>query len=204
MVTNASHSFYFIFYYKRRTDAARLFSSAGAVRVWESADGVCFSRFTEEENVKIYAYSKFVNRMAQTLTGVRLDFYTDARAISFMLAKGNVVDVWLNGVFRQTVHCETLRDKGESAARIPLVDPLGAPYEKTRDVRRRRVLALSRRRIFLRGRRGASERSRLQRVFARPDPAVKKDPALVKRRYLHRVKKRKTAPPAIEGDQIDK
>ena len=106
--------------------------TVGAVRVWETADGVRFSRFTEEENAKICAYSKFVKKMAQTLTGVRLDFYTDARAISFMLAKGNVVDVWLNGVFRQTVRCESLRDKGESAARIPLVDPLGAPYEKTR------------------------------------------------------------------------
>lgn len=106
--------------------------TVGAVRVWESADGVCFSRFTKEENADIYAHSKFVNRMAQTLTGVRLDFETDARAISFMLSKGNQVDVWLNGVFRKTFGCKNLLKAGESAARVPLVDPLGAPYEKTR------------------------------------------------------------------------
>ena len=106
--------------------------TVGAVRIWEEERGFCFSRFTEEEEEGWYTCSKVLGDRSKSLCGIRLEFYTDASEISFMLATGNKVDVWLNGVYHRTVCFNDVRENGETKVQIPLVDQLGAPNAETR------------------------------------------------------------------------
>lgn len=106
--------------------------TVGAVRIWEWEKGISFSRFTEEEEAGWYTCSKILGDRSRSLCGIRLDFYTDASEISFMLSTGNKVDVWLNGVYHRTVCFSDVRENGETKVVIPLKDQMGAPYAETR------------------------------------------------------------------------
>ena len=106
--------------------------TVGAVRIWEEERGVCFSRFTEEEEAGWYACTKVLGDRSRSLCGIRLEFLTDASELSFMLSTGNKVDVWLNGVYHRTVCFSDVRENGETKVVIPLKDQLGAPNAETR------------------------------------------------------------------------
>ena len=96
----------------------------GAVRVWQTEAGVAFSRNTEGEEAAWRAEKPSLGNGSVCTTGIRLDFYTDADVVVLDLADGNLVDVWINGIFRRQIAFDDLRQAHEQA-RIKIDDPLG-------------------------------------------------------------------------------
>jgi len=81
----------------------------GAEQISEKEGYFCFHRFTESERT---AYSDSADFMRKTnaTSGIRLDFYTDAKALSFDYKMVNAssrnfvsFDVFINGIFSDTV-----------------------------------------------------------------------------------------------------
>ena len=56
--------------------------TVGAIRIWEEERGVCFSRFTEEEEAGWYTCTKVLGDRSRSLCGIRLEFLTDASELS--------------------------------------------------------------------------------------------------------------------------
>ena len=104
----------------------------GAVRIRQNERGVTFDRCTDGEVAAWRATRDVLGDRAGTTCGVRLDFHTDAKSISFSLASGNKVDVWINGILRHTISFDGLRQTDDPTATVPLTDPLDRPYAESR------------------------------------------------------------------------
>ena len=98
----------------------------GAVRIEKNQDGLRFFKCTKKQSDAWYALSDGLGERADgTTPGVRLDFHTNSKTLSFE-AKGTF-DVYVNDLFREKF---LLKEGGE--ATIALCDPLGDPLEDAR------------------------------------------------------------------------
>jgi len=104
----------------------------GAVRFRQKEQGLTFDRCTEGEVTAWRTARDVLGDRAGTTCGIRLDFHTDAKSVSFSLASGNKVDVWINGILRHQISFDGLRQTDDPTATVPLVDPLGEPYAESR------------------------------------------------------------------------
>ena len=94
--------------------------TAGAVRIRQTERGIAFDRCTEAELAAWYARRPVLGDRARTGGGVRLDFHTDARSITFSLSGGNKVDVWIDGTLRRQCFFNDLREQGTPDVTAPL------------------------------------------------------------------------------------
>lgn len=73
----------------------------GAVRIWEENGAVRFAKCTEKQVQAWYQYgSEVLGKRAETTTGVRLDFYTNSKTLSFKTASGDKYDLLVDGLLR--------------------------------------------------------------------------------------------------------
>ncbi len=103
----------------------------GAVRVWQTDGGAAFSRHTEGEEAAWRAAEEVFGVRAVCTAGVRLDFVTDATAVALHLSEGDLVDVWINGIFRRQISFSALRE-AKQTARFTTEDPLGDAHPENR------------------------------------------------------------------------
>lgn len=72
----------------------------GAVRVTEESDGFHFDKCTEKQKSVWKNESDNLYKGACTTTGVRLDFHTNSKKLSFSVAQGGKFEIFLDGQFR--------------------------------------------------------------------------------------------------------
>ena len=74
----------------------------GAVKIWEENEAYYFAKCTDKQIDAWYKYgSELLGYRAKTTTGVRLDFYTDSKNLSFKTASGDKFEILVNGVTRE-------------------------------------------------------------------------------------------------------
>ncbi len=103
----------------------------GAVRTWVDEGGFHASKCTEKQVEAWRAIEPILGERAEATTGIRLDFHTDAKALRFRFSRGNKVEVYIDGLFRQLFRMQQYRER-EETAEISLTDPLGAPLQDAR------------------------------------------------------------------------
>lgn len=91
----------------------------GTVRIEEREDGMHFFKCTDKQIAAWTALSETLGARAETTTGVRLDFHTDSKALTFE-ASGNF-EVYINDLYRDKLNMDELGGK----ATVALNDPLG-------------------------------------------------------------------------------
>ena len=97
--------------------------TVGAIAVTQEEDGLHFQKCTQKQ---IDAWSNLkqdLGERAKTTTGIRLDFHTDSRKLTFSASVGNKFELYLNGVFRKQFLLNELRESGKPAE-IDLTNPL--------------------------------------------------------------------------------
>ena len=101
--------------------------TVGAVSIKQTERGIRFYKCTQKQLEAWYALSQTLGTRAETTTGVRLDFHTNSRYLTFS-AEGGRFDVYLNDVLRLHTECN-----GESEPiRLELTDALGGALEECR------------------------------------------------------------------------
>jgi hypothetical protein len=105
--------------------------AVGALRVWQEADGIHFSKCTEKQESAWDAEEPVLGERARATTGVRLDFHTDAKALRFCFAEGGKCEVHIDGLFRHQFPENEDRLAG-NWIEVALRDPLGAPLDACR------------------------------------------------------------------------
>ena len=74
----------------------------GAVKVWQDNGVIKFAKCTEKQIDAWYKYgSELLGKRAETTTGVRLDFYTNSKNLSFKTASGDKFEVLIDGISRE-------------------------------------------------------------------------------------------------------
>ena len=89
--------------------------TAGAVRVWETHEGIRFSKCTEGQLAAWYTMKDDLGKRAETTTGVRLDFYTSSKELELSAYGGNRFELHLNGLYVATLPMQKLWDEGKTA-----------------------------------------------------------------------------------------
>lgn len=105
--------------------------TAGAVRINKEEDGIHFHKCTESQEKAWAALRDTLGARALTTTGVRLDFHTNSKKISFSAPRGGRYELYINGILRKKIKPEELLKTGE----IPtedICDPLGQPLDEAR------------------------------------------------------------------------
>ena len=102
--------------------------TVGALRVTEEADGIHFYKCTEKQSEGFYRMSDSIGYRSRATTGVRLDFHTNSKKMSFGVSQGVKFEVLVNGLLR--TQFDTSKEQMGS---VELNDPLGDPY--TEEVR---------------------------------------------------------------------
>lgn len=75
--------------------------TVGAVRIEQHTDGIHFYKCTQKQ---VDAWKSLGNDLYQrslTTTGVRLDFYTNSKALDLSVTSGDKFDIYVDGVFRK-------------------------------------------------------------------------------------------------------
>lgn len=102
----------------------------GAVKIWESDGAVRFAKCTDKQVEAWYKYgSDILGKRAETTTGVRLDFYTDSKTLSFKTASGDKFDLLVDGLLRERFV------RGEDAyieKSVKLTDAIGRDNDEVR------------------------------------------------------------------------
>ena len=99
----------------------------GALRIEEQSNGLHFYKCTQKQIDAWYVLSKTLGTRAElTAPGVRLDFHTNSKHLSFG-AIGEF-EVYINGLFRAKYNMEKLGGRAELA----LCDPLGDALDEVR------------------------------------------------------------------------
>ena len=88
--------------------------TTGAIRIWETDDGLRFSKCTERQIAAWYALKDELGKRAETTTGVRLDFYTDSKQLSLRAHGGNRFELHLNDLYVATLPMQTLHEEGKA------------------------------------------------------------------------------------------
>lgn len=73
----------------------------GALSVTEQEDGVHFQKCTQKQIDAWSVLNQTLGERAQATAGIRLDFQTDSRRLSFRATVGNKFELYINGVFRK-------------------------------------------------------------------------------------------------------
>lgn len=105
--------------------------TVGAVYTEQKADGIHFFKCTEKQ---IQAYEKLrpeLGARAASSTGVRLDFSTDSKHLSFGTSAGNKFELYIDNVLRKQYLMDDYRARGEYAE-ATLCDALGNPTGEVR------------------------------------------------------------------------
>ena len=103
----------------------------GALRVTEETDGIHFYRCTEKQTAAWASFSDSLKNGSLCTTGVRLDFLTSSKTLSFAAAGGSKYEIWVDGLLRTRLKMDVYREKGEVPS-IPLTDPLGHDKDEVR------------------------------------------------------------------------
>lgn len=103
----------------------------GALRIEALEDGLHFHKCTQKQELAFAALNEGLGARSLTTTGVRLDFHTNSKSLTFSASKGKKFEVLLDGVLRRQFDCEALREAGESAT-VDLTDSLGSYREEIR------------------------------------------------------------------------
>ena len=103
----------------------------GALRVEAMEDGIHFHKCTPKQELAMARLNAGLGERSLTTTGVRLDFCTDSKHLSFATASGRKFEVLINGVLRRRFDCDALREAG-AFAKLDLLDPLGREMERAR------------------------------------------------------------------------
>lgn len=85
----------------------------GAVRVTEECDGLHFYKCTERQMDIWKKESVFLYNGSCATTGIRLDFHTNSKNLTFSLSQGNQAELFLDGQFRYQWNVEEYRNKQE-------------------------------------------------------------------------------------------
>ena len=101
--------------------------TVGAVEIIEADGEMLFYKYTSTQRTAWEAHGSFLARNANGSTGVRLDFNTNSRHLSFCVGGEGKFEVYLNGIFRS---CVNAVDGGKLF--LTLDDPLGNPCSSTR------------------------------------------------------------------------
>ena len=115
----------------RLTDEQIRSVTAGALRVERREDGLHFYKCTEKQTEAWSALSSGLGQRSLTTTGIRLDFHTDSRHLSFVAPSGNKFEVYVDNVLRAQFDCEAL-SREEKPAELDLTDALGGETEQVR------------------------------------------------------------------------
>ena len=94
----------------------------GAVKIERKEDGVHFLKCTQKQIDAWYRESETLGQRAETTTGIRLDFHTDSKKITFRAAAGNKFELHLDGILRKQF---LMNEEEDRAASFELTDPLG-------------------------------------------------------------------------------
>jgi hypothetical protein len=86
--------------------------TVGAVRIWETEDGIRFSKCTQRQVDAWYAQKEILGQRAETTTGIRLDFYTDSSSLELAAHGGNRFELHVNGLFTEPLPMQTLHEEG--------------------------------------------------------------------------------------------
>ena len=87
--------------------------TVGALSVKETAQGVTFDKCTEKQVAAWHTLSDVLGVRAETTSGVRLDFHTDSKTLSFEAVEGDKFEVLIDDLPRYRIHAEAYRTKGE-------------------------------------------------------------------------------------------
>ncbi len=88
--------------------------TTGAVRIWQTDEGIRFSKCTEKQVSAWYVLSDSLGQRAETTTGVRLDFHTDSSILRLCAHGGNRFELHLNDLYVDTLPMQTLFEEGKS------------------------------------------------------------------------------------------
>ena len=89
--------------------------TVGALRIWETHEGIRFSKCTEQQIAAWYAMKDELGKRAETTTGVRLDFYTNSNELELSAYGGNRFELHLNGLYVASLPMQTLWEEGKTA-----------------------------------------------------------------------------------------
>ncbi len=77
--------------------------TVGAVRTWETDAGFHFARCTEKQIKAWQALEPILGERAAATTGVRLDFHTNSKHLSFLAVSGKKFEIYINNVLRYQI-----------------------------------------------------------------------------------------------------
>lgn len=103
----------------------------GAIRIVEESDGIHFFRCTEKQIREWFIFSDFLGKGSRCTTGVRLDFITSSKHLSFEAPAGNKFEVWVDGLLRKQFELDKCRAEGVTPT-LALTDPLGNDKNEVR------------------------------------------------------------------------
>ena len=103
----------------------------GALRITEEADGIHFYRCTEKQTREWFVFSDFLGNGSRCTAGVRLDFVTNSKNLTFSSPTGNKFEVWVDGLLRKQFLLDTCRKEGVRPT-VALTDPLGNRKDEVR------------------------------------------------------------------------
>lgn len=107
--------------------------AVGAVRTWQDDSGVHFCKCTQKQVDAWGALQPVLGERAENTTGIRLDFHTDSKTLTFATASGNKFELYINGMLRYRFEADGYRERGEAIS-VSLDDPLGCELEGDRRV----------------------------------------------------------------------
>lgn len=103
--------------------------TTGSLRTEQKEDGIHFFKCTEKQIDAWYKQSDFLGNGAKTTTGVRLDFHTTSKRLSFRASQGNKYELHVDGLLRRQFLMDAEPDR---TATHTLSDPLGATQKSVR------------------------------------------------------------------------
>lgn len=98
--------------------------TSGALRVTEESDGFHFFRTTDKQTAAWFAKSEFLGNGSLCTTGVRLDFHTNSKKLSFFASSGDKFEIYADGILHRQIYMNKCREHGDIPT-VSLGDPLG-------------------------------------------------------------------------------
>ena len=102
--------------------------TVGSLCTEAESDGIHFHKCTQKQVDAWSALNRGLGERAETTTGVRLDFHTDAKELTFTVGGKGKYELLINGLLREKFVAEQAGD----VFTAPLCDPLGEPLDEVR------------------------------------------------------------------------
>lgn len=97
--------------------------TVGAVEIEQAADGIYFYKMKKCQVEAFYALSEILGFRAKTTTGIRLDFETDSKFLSFNIKGGTKFEYLIDGVYCGTIPDARVRIGLSAPCRVTLCFP---------------------------------------------------------------------------------